>query len=55
MFVVPYGNSKSVEEMMFHIDAPMLKYFQSPLNSCCFSSLISAFDSINQIKVSNAI
>ena len=54
-FVVPIGNAKNVEEMKFHIDAPMLKYRQNTLNSCCFSSLLSAFDSINQIKAFNDI
>ena len=55
MFVVPINNAKNVEEMKFHIDAPMLKYCQSTSNSCCFSSLESEFDSINQIKDANAI
>ena len=40
---------------MFHIDAPMLKYCQKLLNSCSFSSLESAFDSIKQTKAFNAI
>ena len=33
----------------------MLKYCQNSLNGCCFSSLASDFDSINQIKAVNAI
>ena len=33
----------------------MLKYRQNSLNSCFFSSLASAFDSINQTKAANAI
>ena len=55
MFVVPIRNSKNVEEMKFHIDIPMLKYYQNTPNSCCFSSLVSAFDSINNIKAYNDI
>ena len=41
--------------MKFQIDFTMLKYCQNKLNSCCFSSLASAFYSINQIKYANAI
>ena len=55
MFVVPISNDKNVEEMKFHIYSPMIKYCQSTSNSCCFSSLASSFDSINQIKSSNDI
>ena len=55
MFVVPIRNAKNVEEMKFNIDAPMLKYCQNTSNSCCFSSLASVFDSINQIMAPNVI
>ena len=55
IFIVPIGNAKNVDEMKFHIDAPMLKYRQYTPNICCFSSLESAFESVNQIKASNAI
>ena len=41
--------------MFFHKDAPILIYRQKSLNSCCFSSLASAFASINQSKVADAI
>ena len=47
--------AKNVEEMKFHIDALMLKYFQITSNSSFQSSLASAFESINQIKADNAI
>ena len=40
---------------MFHKDAPTLKFRQKSLNSCCFSSLVSAFASIKQIKAAHAI
>ena len=46
LFQVPIENSKCVEIFKFHNDAPMLKYCQNSLNSCCFSSLSSAFASI---------
>ena len=55
MFVVLIGNAKNVEEMKFHIDVPMRKYRQSTSNGCCFSSLESTFESINQIKATNDI
>ena len=50
MFVSPIVNAKNVEEMKFNIDAPILKYRQNTLNSCCFSILVSYFCGINQIK-----
>ena len=54
-FQVTIGNGKCVETLNFHSDTPILKYFQRSLNSCCFSSLSSDFDSINQNKAANAI
>ena len=54
-FQVPIGNAKCVESFKFQNDAPILKYCQKSLNSCCFSSLASAFDSINHNKAANAI
>ena len=44
-----------MENFKFHNDAPILKYFQKSLNSCCFSSLASALVSIEQIKSANDI
>ena len=41
--------------MKFHSKGPMIKYRQDPLNSCCLSSLASAFDSIYQTKAANDI
>ena len=40
---------------MFHKDAPILSYCQKSLNSCCLSSLASAFASINQSKAADDI
>ena len=39
MFQVPIGKSKCVKNFKFLNDAPMLKYRQKLLNSCCFISL----------------
>ena len=40
---------------MVHKDAPILSYCQKTLNSCCFSSLASAFASIKHFKAANAL
>ena len=44
-----------METFKLHNDAPILKYFQKSLNSCCFSGLVLDFVSIEQIKADNAI
>ena len=44
-----------METFKFHNDAPILKYYNKLLNSCCFSSLASAFVSIEKIKAYNDI
>ena len=41
-------------KIKFHSKAPTLKYRQDLLNSCCFSSLESAFAIINQGKSENS-
>ena len=41
--------------MKLHNKAPMIKYHQYSLISCCFSCLDSAFESINPINAENAI
>ena len=38
-FQVPIGNAKIVESFKFQNGAPIIKYCQKTLNSCCFSSL----------------
>ena len=55
IFQVPIGNAKCVKSFKFQNDAPILNYCQKTLNSCCFSSLASAFASIKQFKDANAI
>ena len=40
---------------MFHKDSPILSYCQKTLNSFCFSSLASAFASIDHFKADDAI
>ena len=52
---VPIGNEKVVKSFMFHKDAPILSYCQKTLNSCCFSSLSSAFASNKHFKAANSI
>ena len=48
-FQVPIGNAKSVKSFKFQNDASILNYCQKILNICCFSSLASAFASIEKI------
>ena len=50
-FQVPIVNAKCVENFKFHNDTPILNYGQKSLDSCCFSSLESAFVSINKKKL----
>ena len=40
-FQVSIGNAKCVESFNFQIDAPIFKYCQKSLDSCCSSSLAS--------------
>ena len=54
-FRVPIGNSKCVKNFKFHNDTPILKYCKKSFNSFHFSSLVSDFVSIEQIKADNAI
>ena len=42
-------------KIKFHSKAPMLKYCQKSLNSCCLGSLASAIAIIKQTKTDNAI
>ena len=42
-------------KIKFHSNAPMLKYCQKSLNSCCFDSLVSSFASIKQTKTENVV
>ena len=44
-----------METFKFNNDAPILKYCQKSLNSCCLSSLAPSFVSIKIIKAANAI
>ena len=43
IFGVPIGNEKSTRKVQFHPTAPVIKYHQKSYNSCCLSSLASAF------------
>ena len=54
-FQVPIENSKCVEKLKFHNDAPMLKYCHNSLNRRCFSTLASTFAIIEHTKHVNAI
>ena len=54
-FQFPIGNAKVVKLFLFHKDSPILSYCQKTLNSCCLSSLASAFASIKHYKADNDI
>ena len=47
IFAVPIGNAKTTRKVQFHPAAPVIKYHQKTYNSCCLSSLASAFHCIN--------
>ena len=40
---------------MYQKDTPIIRYGQKTLNSCCFSSLASAFSIIKNFKAENDI
>ena len=55
MFEVTIINSKCAENLNLYSDTQMLNYRKKLLNSCCFRSLSSAFDSIKQTNPTNDI
>ena len=46
IFGVPIGNAKMTRKVQFHTEAPLIQYHQNSYNSCCLSSLGSAFHCI---------
>ena len=46
IFGVPIGNAKITRKVRFHPASPVIKYHQKTYNSCCLSSLESAFHCI---------
>ena len=55
LFQVPIGNAKVLKSFVLHADATIIIFCQKTLNSCCFSSLASAFASNKHFKSANAI
>ena len=55
LFAVPIGNAKTTGETRFHPSAPVLRYHKKEYNSCCLSSLVSAFHSIGDNRALTAI
>ena len=47
IFGLLIGNAKITRKAQFHPAAPVIKYHQKTYNSCCLSSLASAFHCIN--------
>ena len=50
IFGVPIDNAKTKRKLKFHLAAPVMKYLQKTFNSCCWSSLESAFHCINDSR-----
>ena len=48
IFGGPIGNAKITRKVQFRLAAPVMKYHQKISNSCCLSSLASAFHCINE-------
>ena len=55
LFVVPIGNTNITERMVFHPEAPVLKYHQESSNSFCLISLTSTFHSISEDRAINSL
>ena len=45
-FGLPIGNARMNKKVRFCTEAPLIKYHQKRYNSCCLSSLASAFHCI---------
>ena len=50
IFVVPIDNAKTTKKLEFHPEALVIKYHQKSSNSCCLSSLASAFHFIGDYR-----
>ena len=55
LFVLPIGNAKITENIVFHPESPVLKYRQTSYNTCCLSSLSSVFHSIGDNRAVTAL
>ena len=54
-FYVPVGCAKFKSHVQYKSESPIVAYQQHDQNSCCFSSLSSAFKSSNQLAAANEI
>ena len=55
LFAVSIGDSKITDEIQFHPAAPVMKYQGNSSDSCCLSSLVSSFYSINDNRAVPAL
>ena len=53
-FVVPIGNTKIIENIVFHPEDPVLKYHKMLSNTYCLSSLTSDFHIIDYTRAATA-
>ena len=54
-FGVPIGNARMNQKVRFRTEAPLIKHHQHISNSCCLSSLESAFHCIGNNRYVAAI
>ena len=54
-FSIPIGNAKIMDEIQFRPAEPVIKQHQKTSNSCCLSSLASAFHSIGDDRYVTAL
>ena len=54
-FGVPIGNAKMTKKVQFYSEAPLIQYQQKSSNSCCLSSLASAFHCIGDNRTITAL
>ena len=50
IFGVPIDNAKTTRKVQFNPEAPVIKYHLKSYNSCCLSSLVSAFHCIGYYR-----
>ena len=55
LLVVPIGNAKITDNIVFHPQSPVLKYHQKMYNCCCLSSLASSFHIIHDNRAVTAL
>ena len=55
LFAVSIGDAKITDKIQFHPAAPVINNHENSSNSCCLSSLVSSFHSINDNRAVPAL